>query len=756
MFENLAAAQSALGPVTWTGVGAFLLRVTMLAALAHLAIACMPRASAAARHQVALAALTALLVLPFASALLPAIRVPLLPARADRTDAFDRVAPAAGGAPAHVLAEGTPAAASRRDASPSAPPRLIADLGPGWLATPSRNAVALVLLAALVVAVALIARGLLAMSAAARIAANATVVQDHGLLAEFRSARSRLGLRRPVGLRETDRLTIPVVWGVFRPVLLLPAGASAWPRERRRAVLLHELAHVARHDGIALLATRAASALFWFHPLVVLLAGIARRECEHACDDIVLAGGERASDYAEHLVAIAQDAWSGEPLGGVAPAFARSSKLENRVLAILDPDARRTPASRTTFLGIALAALIVGVPIATTRVVAAPGRTESNTPVGSAPTVATVELVSTRSGERWYELARDRYSDERYDEAAAAYLEAAAARYRTGTALYNAACSYALAGRNDAAIATLERALDAGFDDPDLVASDDDLDALRSDPRFVRLAGRATTPERAERKRLSAVREFDALRAEDSQDQGEWRSVGIHLMRMGEFGRATQAFEAEYAIEPSASAVYNMACVRALAGDRKGALDLLERAIFEGYGSSEHMVTDADLRSVRGEPRFRELQRLADDLELNTSPASMGSRWGWRTAVPRYERIANAHPTIGRAWFNLGYARVEARDPDGALEALHKALDLGYRVSTTSYNIACACAQLGRRDEAFSWLDRAETAGMDVWSRAAWDDDLASLRSDPRFRAKRSQWETGKSAAKRMKHENKD
>src|SRR5262249_39047762 len=56
--------------------------------------------------------------------------------------------------------------------------------------------------------------------------------------------------------------------------------------------------------------------------------------------------------------------------------------------------------------------------------------------------------------------------------------------HRVGTSLYNEACALSLDGKKDAALDTLQKALDAGFDQPDLFRTDDDLDAVRSDPRF--------------------------------------------------------------------------------------------------------------------------------------------------------------------------------------------------------------------------------------------------------------------------------
>jgi beta-lactamase regulating signal transducer with metallopeptidase domain len=114
-----------------------------------------------------------------------------------------------------------------------------------------------------------------------------------------------LRLRRAVTLLKSHRRQMPMTWGVMRPKLLLPEESEEWPEERRRVVLLHELAHARRWDYATNLLTRLACALWWFNPLVWLAARQMAAERERACDDIVLNHGAKPAAYAEQLLGIA-------------------------------------------------------------------------------------------------------------------------------------------------------------------------------------------------------------------------------------------------------------------------------------------------------------------------------------------------------------------------------------------------------------------------------------------------------------------
>ena len=168
-------------------------------------------------------------------------------------------------------------------------------------------------------------------------------------------------------IKRSDQTTIPLAWGVLRPVILLPAGAGDWKSERMRIVLAHELAHVKRQDCLTQILAQMVCAVYWFHPLAWAAAARLRREREQACDDRVLALGSSASDYAGHLVELAHSLRSVSERWAPAVAMAQPQELETRIIALLDSRRRRGTVPRGRAVACAIATGLLLLPLATLR-----------------------------------------------------------------------------------------------------------------------------------------------------------------------------------------------------------------------------------------------------------------------------------------------------------------------------------------------------------------------------------------------------
>ena len=359
----------------------FLIKSTFLLLAAWAASCLLRRASAATRHLAWSVALGGVLLVPILSLSLPQWKVawghvsaaatiapmaapqaPLLPSESIDAPAVSRAAPPA--APASHESERLPAvtAVSRAVLVPTSGhqfPILTYALGIGlfvWLIGLSS----------------VVCQLLVGLSRLARIERRSLPL-EHGELRLAEDVRGRMGLRRPIRfLRATEAsaIAVPVTWGVFRPVVLLPAQSSAWWEECLRAALLHELAHVQRWDWPTQLMGRLACALYWWHPLVWWAARQAREESERACDDLVLGMGMKAADYAQRLVEVVRSMPKGTPSRTVAIAMAQPSEVEGRLNAVLAKGRNRMPVHRNVLVAGFVTGIVTLLPLSALHIAA--------------------------------------------------------------------------------------------------------------------------------------------------------------------------------------------------------------------------------------------------------------------------------------------------------------------------------------------------------------------------------------------------
>lgn len=175
-------------------------------------------------------------------------------------------------------------------------------------------------------------------------------------------------LSRPIRARFliTPQIAVPITWGVWRPVILLPAAALEWPPDQLRSAVLHEVAHVERHDWLFQMIAAANCCLYWFHPLAWFAASRLADAAERAGDDRVLRLGTSAADYATHLVQVATS------LRRIPAALGMGhvSGLQARVSALLDSQRdRRSPGRVLPVLSTTFAMMLL-VAIASLQVTA--------------------------------------------------------------------------------------------------------------------------------------------------------------------------------------------------------------------------------------------------------------------------------------------------------------------------------------------------------------------------------------------------
>src|SRR5688572_2199540 len=137
----------------------------------------------------------------------------------------------------------------------------------------------------------------------------------------------------------SPQVVAPMLAGIFRPMILLPADIATWARaDEQQAMLLHEAAHFERRDHLVNLFQSLLGAILFFHPAVRYALRQLVLERELACDERVLAAGVRSEVYAETLLKVAER--SLVTRHAVEPAFHTAGRiLERRMTMILNhPD----------------------------------------------------------------------------------------------------------------------------------------------------------------------------------------------------------------------------------------------------------------------------------------------------------------------------------------------------------------------------------------------------------------------------------
>jgi len=373
---------------------------TVILVLAGIVTVFLRRSPASLRHLVWTLACGGVLVLPFASALLPNWRVAGWP-RVDVPAAFDldhvpTRAPVTDNVASPVATRTT----QTTPPAPAAAPPAVIERSSTTAAGPVRwqitlNWTALIIpvwLGGVAIVLMLLAVGMARIAWLDRVNAP---VSDEAWLLLAEELSLELGLTRHVRLLQADGPAMPMTWGVRRPAILLPAEADSWTAERRRDVLLHELAHVKRHDFLIQLIARVACAFYWFHPLVWLAATRLREERERACDDHVLRAGATPSVYATHLLEIARGLRAARATSLASVAMARPAQLATRLLDVLDTRRSRDTLSARAAAPAWTLAIAIVLPLAA----AAPRVVEPAPPAASIDTTPRIPAPQvTKSG----------------------------------------------------------------------------------------------------------------------------------------------------------------------------------------------------------------------------------------------------------------------------------------------------------------------------------------------------------------------
>lgn len=193
---------------------------------------------------------------------------------------------------------------------------------------------------------------------------------------------------RSIEIRQSDRISTPLTYGVFHPVILLPKTVDRIDRKSLGYILAHEYVHIRRFDTVTKLIATFALCLHWFNPGVWVMYVLANRDIELSCDEAVirLFGESTRSSYAMAIIQMA------EVKSGITPLCSNFSKnaIEERIVAIMK-------FKKSSFIALALAyalVLTVGATFATSA-----NATEASNTGEKVESIVSDEVILSRTND---------------------------------------------------------------------------------------------------------------------------------------------------------------------------------------------------------------------------------------------------------------------------------------------------------------------------------------------------------------------
>jgi TonB family protein len=173
------------------------------------------------------------------------------------------------------------------------------------------------------------------------------------ILQRCHALQSRLAVTTPVRFLLSGRITVPVVIGWLRPVILIPISALAGlSPQQLDALILHELAHIRRLDTVTNILLATAETILFYHPAVWWVSRQVRVERENCCDDAAVSACGDVGLYVEALTSL-----ENRKTYGLALA-ASGGSLKSRVARLLDVPVQPSRFSLSGVTGLALLGLV--------------------------------------------------------------------------------------------------------------------------------------------------------------------------------------------------------------------------------------------------------------------------------------------------------------------------------------------------------------------------------------------------------------
>jgi len=171
----------------------------------------------------------------------------------------------------------------------------------------------------------------------------------------IRNWQKQFEITRPVKLFLSTHITVPMMLGSIKPIILLPvATINNLSTEQVEAILLHELAHIKRHDYLLNMLQTIGEIILFFNPFVWLISSVIRKERELCCDDLVVENAANPLPYASALALLEGNR---QTANLALAASGNKNQLFHRIKRIMEMKKNNLNYSQLTIIIVAIIAI---------------------------------------------------------------------------------------------------------------------------------------------------------------------------------------------------------------------------------------------------------------------------------------------------------------------------------------------------------------------------------------------------------------
>jgi bla regulator protein BlaR1 len=174
----------------------------------------------------------------------------------------------------------------------------------------------------------------------------------------------KTGISGSITYLQSQKVRVPVVIGMLRPVVLIPAMIiSGLPADQLESIIVHELAHIRRHDFLINILQSIMEALFFYHPVVWIISENVRQEREKCCDDYTVRVCGKVSIYARALACLSE-----LQITATIPSIAITGNKKNivhRVERLINNQKMKTNTTERLIAGLVLTTSVLIITLST-------------------------------------------------------------------------------------------------------------------------------------------------------------------------------------------------------------------------------------------------------------------------------------------------------------------------------------------------------------------------------------------------------